>query len=548
MLNGRSDSPEIRARQAKARSCLTLVLLAACRISPLSTTAPPLVEAAGGGTGGITVGSSGAAGGQARGGATVDSDRAGGSGGKATGGTTVDSGGAGGSGGKATGGATVDSGGAGGSGGKATGGAGGTGASGGTTGNASLALLGAPLAFNPTSHGFGLNAVAAQGDPSLLNARIRAAGTATWDTPVSATVRAPDLGEWSFDGLGPNLRYEYEVRATEPSGTTLLYSGSAVTQRAPGASFSFALITDSHIGADLTYSNQGDPEVLAAVSAQVDAVSPDFLIHLGDMLDFHQFGFNLPPPTSSIARAAYLNYRSLLGNAIGHAAHFPTIGNWEGEDGTYTAEEIDRSRSQRLLYLPGPSPATYPESGSVSRDYYAFTWGDALFIVLNVMTYTTTPHLLSSNPGLPDDWTLGAAQLGWLETTLAHATAKWRFLLIHHTVGGAAGTPDDSAYGRGGGQAAYVGEQATVHQLMLQYGAQIFFYGHDHVFTDLQVDGIHYTLPGNAGAVWMFSPSETGYPQSWLEYGWGLVTVSPQQVHVQFLKLSGDLLYEYTVP
>jgi predicted phosphodiesterase len=83
---------------------------------------------------------------------------------------------------------------------------------------------------------------------------------------------------------------------------------------------------------------------------------------------------------------------------------------------------------------------------------------------------------------------------------------------------------------------------------MLQYGAQIFFYGHDHVFTDMQVDGIHYTLPGSAGAPWMFSPSETGYAQSWLESGWGRVTVSPDQVHVQFLKMGGGLLYEYTLP
>ena len=66
---------------------------------------------------------------------------------------------------------------------------------------------------------------------------------------------------------------------------------------------------------------------------------------------------------------------------MGHAAHFPVIGNWDGESGCNTTDEIGRSMSQRLLYAPGPGAATYPEGGSANGDYYAFTWGDALFVV-----------------------------------------------------------------------------------------------------------------------------------------------------------------------
>jgi hypothetical protein len=429
-----------------------------------------------------------------------------------------------------------------------------TGGTAGTTSDAGYELLGAPLSFNPTMHGFGLNAVVANGDPATLRARIRAQGTTAWGDSAVPQVRGTDIAEWVFEGLAPGVRYEYDIVTAGDGGNTLLYwntllySGSVVTQRQAGDPFTFALITDSHIGADLTFTNQGDPNTLKAVSAEVGVASPDFLVHLGDMLDFHEFGFNVPPPDSSITRMAYLNYRALLGDALGHTTHFATIGNWEGENGNYTSDEIARSMQQRWLYVPGPTPATYPESGSPNQDYYAFTWGDALFIVLNVMSYTPTEHLLSStNSGLPDDWTLGTAQFNWFANTLANATSKWRFVLIHHTVGGAAGDYIDSAYGRGGGQAAYVGEQAKVHQLMLQYGVQIFFYGHDHVFTDMQVDGIHYSLPGSAGAIWMFSKSETGYTQSWADSGWSRVTVSPNAVNVQFLKLGGDLLYGYTL-
>ena len=164
------------------------------------------------------------------------------------------------------------------------------------------------------------------------------------------------------------------------------------------------------------------------------------------------------------------------------------------------------------------------------------------------MSYTPTAHLLSMDPGLPDSWTLGQAQLDWLSNTLANATSKWRFLLIHHPVGGNGGDEYESAYGRGGGRAAYVGEQATIHQLMLQHGVQIFFYGHDHVFTDMSVDGIHYSLPGNAGAIWTFSESTTGYSQYWPASGWAKVTVGPERVDVQFIEMGGELLYEYSLP
>jgi hypothetical protein len=417
-----------------------------------------------------------------------------------------------------------------------------------TAGASGPSLLGAPLLFNPTSHGFGVSAVVATGDPSVLRAHVRVLGTAPWGEAVLATVRGADVAQWAFEGLGPGTRYEYEILCAGDGGEAALYSGSAVTQRGAGDSFTFALITDSHIGSDLRYPNQGNPTVLGAVSTEVGTASPDFIVHLGDMLDFHQYGFNSPPPQGAITRAAYLNYRTLLGDTLGHAAHFATIGNWEGENGNYTSDQRAWSQQQRMLYVPGPAPATYPESGSPGEDYYAFTWGDALFIVLNVMSYTPTEHLLStSNGGLPDDWTLGTAQFDWFASTLANATAKWRFLFIHHTVGGAAGDAINSAYGRGGGQAAHVGEQAKVHQLMLQYGVQIFFYGHDHVFADMQVDGIHYTLPGSAGAPWNFSQSETGYSQSWPDSGWGRVTVSPGAVNVQFLKMGGGLLYEYTL-
>ena len=62
--------------------------------------------------------------------------------------------------------------------------------------------------------------------------------------------------------------------------------------------------------------------------------------------------------------------------------------------------------------------------------------------------------------------------------------------------------------------------------MLRRYGVQIFFYAHDHVFTDMVVDGVHYTLPGSAGALWKFDTSETGYTSYWPDSGYGRVKVT----------------------
>ena len=164
---------------------------------------------------------------------------------------------------------------------------------------------------------------------------------------------------------------------------------------------------------------------LRAVTADMAAAKADFIVDMGDLLDYHLFGFNAPPPDSAWARLAYLNFRRMMGDTLGNAAHFPVIGNWDGESGCNSDAEIQRSMSQRLLYVPGPLAKTYPEGGSANGDYYAFTWGDALFVVLNVMTYTPTCHLLTSSPAWPTTGRWAPRSWRGSSDTLAHSTSKW---------------------------------------------------------------------------------------------------------------------------
>lgn len=476
-------------------------------------------------------------------------------------------------------------------------------------------MIGAPLVFNPTYDGFSLHVVLESGDVSKLRAFVRLEGDANWGELTQPAYPAEDAVQWSVEGLEPGTHYDYRVAApvvgdvrdaadggsdatipdaacaaceagtSEPRSaegaadaalalvasdasehhpddkdarpeavaeTHDLFRGSVVTQRPPGESFSFAMISDTHIAPRRVHS--GDLSVVDSAETTLMQVgelllenSPDFLINLGDMLDFHQFGFNAPPPDGQWTRWGYLNYRRLLLDSLGHLPHFAVIGNWDGENGNFSAEQIAYSREQRLRYLPGPEPSTYGFEGSPHEDYYAFTWGDASFVVLNVMTYTPTSHALDTIDGQADDWTLGGEQLAWFQRTLEQLSTRWRFVLIHHTVGGAAGDADNAAYGRGGGQAAGVGEQALVHDLMQEFDVQVFFYGHDHVFTDMVVDGIHYTLPGSAGAPWKFPREETGYAEQWEDSGFAEVDVSAASLNVRFVNVEGRVIHDYSL-
>ena len=81
-----------------------------------------------------------------------------------------------------------------------------------------------------------------------------------------------------------------------------------------------------------------------------------------------------------------------------------------------------------------------------------------------------------------------------------------------------------------------MGEQAKVHELMRQYGVEVFFYGHDHVFTDMTADNIHYICNGSAGAPWKFTTEETGYESYIPDSGFTLVDVSADKAVIRYMR------------
>lgn len=409
-----------------------------------------------------------------------------------------------------------------------------------------LSLL--PFLARPTERSIVVNARNGHADADA-HLEFRPWGEGQWmPSGPELRVAAGDFLDWKLEGLEPASSYQYRVRMAVPGGDPgAVAQGRFTTQRAGESTFRAALITDAHTGAFVD--GTGPIEVLDEVVRNVRMDRPDFVIALGD---------NVAWPTSRNssqlddvgATRAYTMYRRHIAPLSMACPHFGLIGNWEGETGKVPAASAARVGDVRRRFTPNPDHETYEWGGSVNEDYYAFDWGPVLFVVLNVQSYTTpsgeqpTPR---DDVTVVEDWTLGPEQWSWMEQTLGASDHPFKFVCIHHAVGGNAGNDTETLYGRGGPRAAEVGEQRLLHELMQDSGVQIFFFGHDHVFVDELVDGIHYSLPGSCGAPWKFGTEVTGYGRYWGDSGHGRLTVRPDEARVEFVNQAGQVIHEYAV-
>ena len=234
-------------------------------------------------------------------------------------------------------------------------------------------------------------------------------------------------------GLKPGPRYEYELR--QNNRPVQGGAGSFMTRRLASEPFRFIAMTDAHV-------NPANPDRSPVLRVSADTASrykPDFVLHLGDNIQTVGSTHGGPAAEENHPNIFYIYYRQMLGQLQSQAGQFILNGNWEGENGWHPEPNRSWARNARMAFAPAPDNSTYPEGGSPRQDYYAFTWGDALLVGLNATGYNAINHEHTRGPGSGSDWTLGKEQFAWLEKTLAESKATWKFLFIHHAVGGNAG-------------------------------------------------------------------------------------------------------------
>jgi hypothetical protein len=296
------------------------------------------------------------------------------------------------------------------------------------------------------------------------------------------------------------------------------------TQRSPGSTFTFAITSDSHVNILL-----GNSSLYQTTLLNIANDSPDFHLDLGDTFAMDSV------TTQTQADTAYLSQRSYMGPISHSSPIFLALGNHEQEEAWHLDDTGNQATSKPVMganarkrYFLNPVPDAFytgnPDTPSVLiegdyllEDYYAWEWGNALFVVIDPFWYTTTKPFIgnlgggeNSDAGSGDrwDWTLGWKQYSWLKQTLENSTAAFKFIFAHQETGGT----DD--YIRGGASAATYNEwggynndgitwgfgdhrpgwDMPVHQLMVQNGVTAFFHGHDHEYAYEKRDGIIYQL------------------------------------------------------
>jgi hypothetical protein len=416
-----------------------------------------------------------------------------------------------------------------------------------TSASKNASLLIPPCLVRPTASAMTVNIVGGE-KPLDCFIRFREAGEKVipWQKTETFSIDAYTPVNITLQPLKAGTVYEYQVQARLKGAEAFepVMQGTFRTKRTGASAFSFAMIGDSHI----TPNEPDRLRILSDISTSILTRRPDFLFMLGDNIQtFTSHGG--PMIEERFGPILYYMLRYGLGSLTASVPVFNVIGNWEGENGWHPEKQRAWARKARMAWMPSPLPDTYPEGGNEYGDYYGFTWGDSLNLVLTVTGYTVTEHVLGSKTGKADDWTLGDKQKEWLYKQLSGSKAKWKFVFIHHTVGGKAGDDLNSRYGRGGGQAAHIGEQKLIHEWMRKFNVSALFYGHDHVFTDIPVEGIHYLCAGSAGAPWKFTELETGYKKYIPDSGYTWVDVHEGKLTVSFIKpdtqkLEGKILHQ----
>ena len=359
--------------------------------------------------------------------------------------------------------------------------------------------------------------------------------------------------------LEPNSRYHYRMRYREPGseGYEARAERSFHTARPPGSSFTFVVEFDPHM------METNDPEAFKLSLAKMLADNPDFMLDLGDTFFIDRY-LRLGPITSEQITDRVQLLRSYF-DLINHSVPlFLVNGNHEGEWGRHldgTANNIAvLGTLGRKAYFPNPEPnGFYSGDGreqpfvGLRQSYYAWHWGDALFIALDPYWYEPEP------PEQAGDWrvTLGREQYEWLKETLEASTATFKFVFSHNLIGGLnmrgqmRGGIETVKYlemggynldGTWGFDEARPGWAMPIHQLLVAHDATIYFHGHDHLYVKQDLDGIVYQegpVPARSGLYDATNSAKNfNYNHGTVMGGSGYlrVRVSPEEVNVDYVQ------------
>jgi len=315
-------------------------------------------------------------------------------------------------------------------------------------------------------------------------------------------------GEIVFSSLKPDTRYYYRMSYGESGATEFSRSDEYTfhTQRQPGSSFIFTVQADPHLDENTSTS------LYEKALDNILQDKPDFHVDLGDTFMTGKWSRNMGNPFDQ-----YIAQRYYFGIVCHSSPLYLVLGNHDGEKGG----RISNSLKWRRENFPNPYPDNFYSgnekklAGQYVENYYAWEWGDALMVTLDPFWATSN----SRSRGSRNDnwyWTLGEDQYNWLKDTLEASSSKFKFIFIHHLIGG----ENIDGVARGGVEAAinyewggYNTDDKTfgfskmrrgwdmpIHELLVQNNVSMVLHGHDHLYVQQELDGIIYLECPQPGA------------------------------------------------
>lgn len=312
-----------------------------------------------------------------------------------------------------------------------------------------------------------------------------------------------------IENLHPNTRYFYRMRYREPGASPfgVRPEHTFQTARPSGSRFTFVVQFDPH------NDDNTDDETYKLSLKNMVADNPDFIIDDGDNF----FTDKLQPVTMAGVEDRIQLMRSYYDILCHSTAMFLALGGHEGERGLPANGSVENlavwDTVLRKQYIPNPEANGFYTGGGKKEPvvgyrqaYYAWNWGDALFVVLDPYWYKNNPP---EQGGGPWNLTLGKEQYDWFRKTLETSKARYKFVFSHHLIGGAQlpkfggsrGGMEVAKYYENGGydlEGNYVfnkmrpGWGKPLHQVMADNKVTIYFHGHDHTYAKQDLDGIVY--------------------------------------------------------
>jgi 3',5'-cyclic AMP phosphodiesterase CpdA len=169
-----------------------------------------------------------------------------------------------------------------------------------------------------------------------------------------------------------------------------------------------------------------------------------------------------------------------------------------------------------------PAQRFYQFFNMDGKEYYRFTKGDVAFYCLN------------SNY-------MDKKQLQWLESELAKDTSKWKVTFHHHP-----------PYSSGGRHGSDTGLRKVLEPILVKYGVNAVFAGHDHFYERIKPQkGIYYFVSGagaklRSGDVKNNSPLTEKFFDS--DMSFMLIEVSDNQLHFEVISRTGETVDSGVLP